>query len=172
MESFFNVILQALEKLLTIINSTRRLLFLGILTLLFFTGFLAHQLLQSQELISEIMSPNIERVGGYCYQQRIRLNARIVGIQFPIPEALLREGVTQNLSALLLSDEPDQAKFNRLCKGLIDEILDPGVELDLLKSNPEWQQRLLDFYRGLDKRDEKPPVLKKEDVIQELKLKK
>lgn len=162
METFLHAIVSSIEKLLNIVNSTRRLLFLGCLCLLFFSSFLAYQLVQSQELISEIISPKIERVGGFCYQQRIRLNSRIVAIQFPIPDYLIKQGVTQNLSALLVKDTPSTEEFNRLCKGLVDEILDPGVELNLLQSNPDWKKKLQDFYQNMDK--PAPKILKESEL--------
>ena len=114
------------------------------------------------QVISEIISPRIERVGGFCYQQRVRLDSRIVAIQFPIPDYLIKQGVTQNLSALVIKETPSPEKFNALCKGLVDEILDPGVELNLLQSNPQWRVKLREFYENLDKPI--PKILKESEL--------
>lgn len=162
MESIINAVITAIEKLLNVVNSTRKLLFLACLSLLLFCGFLGYQLVRSQEVISEIISPRIERVGGFCYQQRVRLDSRIVAIQFPIPDYLIKQGVTQNLSALVIKETPSPEKFNALCKGLVDEILDPGVELNLLQSNPQWRVKLREFYENLDKPI--PKILKESEL--------
>lgn len=148
MDSLINSIISAIERLLNVVNSTRRLLFLACLSLLLVCLFLVYQLARSQEVISELISPRIERVGDWCYQQRIRLDSRIVAIQFPVPDTLIKLGVEQNVSALVLRKTLNAQEFNSLCKALVDEILDPGVELRLLQSNPQWKQRLQDFYEN------------------------
>lgn len=157
-----NGVISAIERLLNVVHSTRRLLFLACLSLLLVCLFLIYQLARSQELISELVSPRIERVGEFCYQQRVRLDSRIVGIQFPIPDYLIKQGVSQNVSALVIKTVPTQSEFNSLCKGLVQEILDPGVELRLLQSNPDWKQRLQEFYQSLDKPT--PKILKESEL--------
>jgi hypothetical protein len=151
MDSLINSIISAIERLLTVVHSTRRLLFLVCLTLMLICCFLIYQLTRSQEVIGELISPRIERVGDWCYQQRVRLDSRIVAIQFPIPDYLIKLGVEQNVSALVVRKNLNPQEFSQLCKGLVDEILDPGVELRLLQSNPQWKQRLQEFYKDLDK---------------------
>jgi hypothetical protein len=162
METLIYAIINGIERLLSVVNSTRKLLFLACILLLFFSSFLGYQLVKSQEVLSEIMSPRIERVGGFCYQQRVRLDSRIVGIQFPIPDYLIDQGVSQNLSALVLKRNLTAKEFDKLCKGLIDEILDPGVELRLLQSNPEWKEKLQDFYKNLNRPT--PKILKESEI--------
>lgn len=162
MELILNTIITAIERLLNVVNSTRKLLLLACLTMLFGLCFLTYQLSRSQEVISELISPRIERVGGWCYQQRIRLDSRIVAIQFPIPDALIKQGVEQNLSALVLRKSITPAEYDKLCNDLVEEILDPGVELSLLQSNPKWKQRLQDFYNGLNNPVPPPPIKESE----------
>lgn len=165
MNSLIETIITAIERLLTVVHSTRRLLFLACLTLMLICCFLIYQLTQSQEVISELISPRIERVGDWCYQQRIRLDSRIVAIQFPVPDYLVKSGVEQNVSALVVRRNLNSQEFSQLCKGLVDEILDPGVELKLLQSNPQWKQRLQEFYKDLDKPVHlQAPVLKESEV--------
>lgn len=138
----------ALEKLLNVVNSKQRLIVLVIVTLLFSTVFLAYNYLQTQEVINELSSPRVERVTDMCYQQRIRRTTRIVGVQFPLPEYLIERGVEQNLSALVIPKEITLKEFQFLCTSLINEILDPKVEMGLLQRNPEWKRKLQEFYNN------------------------
>jgi hypothetical protein len=163
MGEILNTIVTAIERLLTIVNSTRKLLFLACLIMLLGLMFLTYQLSRSQDVISELISPRIERVGGWCYQQKIRLDSRIVAIQFPVPDALVKKGVEQNVSAFLVRKSLSVPEYNELCKNLVEEILDPGVELNLLQSNPKWKQRLQEFYNNLN--SAQPPVPIKESEI-------
>lgn len=158
MDSIINSVISAIERLLTVVNSTRKLLLLACLTLLLMLSFLVYQLAKSQELVSELVFPKIERVGGWCYQQRVRRDSRIVAIQFPVPENLLKLGVEQHVSALVVKKNLTSAEFNLLCVGLVEEILDPNVEFNLLQSNPKWKQKLQDFYKNLNNPSEIVPL--------------
>lgn len=170
MDSIINSVITAVERLLNVVNSTRRLLFLTCLSLLLVCLFLIYQLSRSQEVISELISPRIERVGDWCYQQRIRLDSRIVAIQFPVPDSLIKLGVEQNVSALLVRKTLNAQEFNTLCRGLVEEILDPGVELRLLQGNPQWKQRLQQFYDNLDKPEPQNP-LKESEINKQIPVK-
>ena len=127
-------------------------------------AFLTYQLTKSQDIISELISPRIERVSGWCYQQKIRLDSRIVAIQFPVPDALIKLGVEQNVSALLVRKNLSPAEYKALCDGLVEEILDPGVELNLLQSNPTWKARLQEFYNNLNNSQQPPAPLKESEA--------
>jgi len=162
MVEIINALVGGVEKLLNVVNSKRRLLFLACLTLLAICTLLAYQLVLSQEVISEFTSPRIERVSGWCYQQRIRRDRRIVAIQFPIPDLLIPKGITQSLVAFVFTKPINQLQFDELCNSLINEVFDPQPKLKLLRSNPEWKVRLQDFYRNLDSPIAQEPIKKSE----------
>lgn len=154
-----NTVVGAIERLLVAVGTVQRLFFLVALTLLFSTIFLGYKVIESQEVLRELSSPKVERVGSFCYQQRVRRDTRIIGIQFPIPDYLIEKGVEQNLSALVIpKGSISQKEFDFYCKSLINEILDPGVELNLLRANPAWESKLKIFYQNLDKTTPKIPL--------------
>lgn len=150
MVDIINAVISAIERLLTAVNSKKRLLILSYLSLIVICGFLVFQLSRSQDIIAEFTSPRIEQVSGWCYQQKVRRNRRIVAIQFPVPEHLIEKGVLQNLTAFVFQEQITQSEFDELCSGLIDEIFDPQSKQKLLSSNPEWKKKLQDFYINLD----------------------
>lgn len=163
MIQLIDALINAIDRILVIVNSGRRLLFLFCLTLLFMCCFLVYQLARSQDIIAEFTSPRIEKVSGWCYQQRVRRDRRIVAIQFPIPDALVKLGVTQNVVAFVFEKQIEQAQFDQICNGLTDEILNPQSKIKLLQSNPQWKSKIQDFYKNMDNPVMQEPI-KKSDV--------
>lgn len=163
MIEIINTVISGIERLLVVVNSGRRLLFLSCLTLLVICSFLVYQLARSQDVIAEFTAPRIERVSGWCYQQRVRRDRRIAAIQFPIPQYLIEAGVTQNVVAFVFEKQVNQSEFDKLCSGLIDEVFDPQSKIKLLQSNPQWKKKLQDFYINLDNPIvQQPPLTKTE----------
>lgn len=162
MVSIIDAIVSAIERLLSVINTKRELLVLFCLSLILFCGYLVFQISQSQDIISEFTAPRIERVSGWCYQQRIRRDRRIAAIQFPIPDYLIKLGVTQNVVAFVFDKQVTQTDFDKICSGLIDEIFDPQSKIKLLQSNPQWKKKLQDFYINLDNPIAQEPIKKSE----------
>lgn len=140
-----------IERLLTVVNSTKKLMILIILALLGAVIFLTYQVIVTQEVINEFSAPRVERIGSVCYQQRVRRLNRIIAIQFPITPKLIELGVEQNLSGFVISKIPTTKVFNEICSALVDIILDPEIETQLLQNNPQWKKRLQEYYQGLDK---------------------
>jgi len=150
MVELINAIVGGIERLLNTINSKRRVILLSFLVCLVIFFLLAYQLIHSQDVISEFIAPRIERVSGWCYQQRLVRGNRIVAIQFPIPDELIPKGVTQSLAAFVFTKPLTNSEFDRFCEVLVDEILDPETKIRLLRANPEWKERLKDYYKNLD----------------------
>lgn len=150
MEKIIEALGYAFERVLHSINSAQKLGVVIVLTLLFSCFFLVYQLSQSNELIASIIEPRIERVGGVCYQQQVR-GRRLVAIQFPVPDSAIKLGVEQNLSAYLIDSKIKDIQFTALCNDLVNMILDPSIEVDLM--NPRWKKQLQEYYNNLDKTD-------------------
>lgn len=150
MVELINAIVGGIERLLNTINSKRRVILLSFLVCLVIVFLLAYQLIQSQDVISEFTTPRIERVSGWCYQQRLVRGNRIVAIQFPIPDELIPKGVTQSLAAFVFTKALTNSEFDRFCDALVNEILDPETKVRLLRANPEWKERLKEYYKNLD----------------------
>lgn len=162
MEKLIEAVGLAVERILNTVNSAKKLLVVIVLSLLITCFYLVYQLAQSQDLITSIIEPRIEYISGLCYLQQIRggINGlKGVTIQFPVAQDLIELGVEQNVSALLIRKKTTPAQFKVLCDRLIAEILDPEVESQILKNNPEWKERLQEYYRELDKPKVKVPGL-------------
>lgn len=157
-----DAVVHAIERLLNAVNTKRRLLVLVCLALIVICGYLVFELSRSQDIISEFTAPRIERVSGWCYQQRIRRDRRIAAIQFPIPDYLIKLGVSQNVVAFVFEKQVTQTDFDKICSGLIDEIFDPQSKIKLLQSNPQWKKKLQDFYINLDSPVAQEPIKKSE----------
>lgn len=158
-----NAVITGIERLLVVINSGRKLLFLCCLTLLIACTFLIYQLARSQDVIAEFTAPKIERVSGWCYQQRVRRDRRIVAMQFPLTDYLIKMGISQNVFAFVLEGKIKLSEFDQICASLIDEVLDPQSKLKLLQSNPQWKKKLQDYYLNLDSFPAREPI-KQSDI--------
>lgn len=166
MDGLINAIVTAIERLLIAVNTGKKMFTLTLLVLILIASYLAYQLSHSQDIISEFRSPRIERVSGWCYQQvlpSLRGDRRIVAVQFPVPDYLIKLGVKENITAFVFEDQISQPDFDKLCSGLIDELFDPQAKIKLLRSNPEWKKKLQDFYMNLDAPAAQEP-LKKSDT--------
>jgi len=150
MIEIINAVIHGIERLLNVVNSRSRVLLLSFLVFLVIVFLLAYQLIQSQDVISEFTTPRIERVSGWCYQQRFIRNERIVAVQFPIPDELIPKGVIQSLAAFVLTKPVPELEFDRFCDALVDEILDPESKVRLLRANPEWKVKIQEYYKNLD----------------------
>lgn len=142
-----------IDKLLTVVNSTRKLLFLASLLLLTGSSYLGYKLIQSNAIVESFSSSRIERVGGrWCYQRKRggATKTREIGIQFPLSEKLAKMGIEQNMTGLVINREPTLAEFNTICDQLVQEVLSPERQDFLLRQYPESRQKLLDYYKSLE----------------------
>lgn len=155
-------IVGGLDRLLSIVNSWQRLLIVAALIALAFAAGILYKIVESNQITAEVGAPQIERVSGLCYQQRVRSDRRIVAIQFPIPDELVAMGVRQNLVALVFKGQIDQERFDRLCVALQAEI--SRVRINQLYTNPGLQQKMQDFYRQLDVSPNNANPVKKSDI--------
>lgn len=162
--------LNIIDRLLNIINTPKKLIVFGCLMLISGTASLCFYVLKNPEVIDELTTPKIERVGtamsgaAMCYQQRHKDRSgtkatRIVGIQFPVSDKLIQMGVEQNLAGFTVTKEPTQAEFYALCEQLVQEISSPERQRYLWNAYPEQRKKLLDFYNKMNT-EENPPVLK------------
>jgi hypothetical protein len=146
----------AFERVLNAVDSAKKLLVLVTLFFLISSSYLVYRLSRSQELIASLIEPRIEYISGPCYFQSLRGGAnsyKAVAIQFPLPDDLVKLGVTQSVSALLVRKDLSPTEFSNLCTKLVREILDPSVKSQLLKQSPDakqWERRLQKFYRELE----------------------
>jgi hypothetical protein len=134
--ALLNAIVSAVERLLSIVNSGRKLLFLICIVSMGVSIYLMWQVANSQELIAQLVSPHIVRARGWCYEQQVRYDRRIVAIQFPVNPDLVKLGVSQNLAAVVFQRQINDTEFDNLCNGLIGEIYAYPDKLNLLRSNP------------------------------------
>lgn len=162
MLKFLDEIVAAIDKLLTIVNSWQRVLLLAALIALAFSAGILYKVVESDQITAEVGAPQIERVSGLCYQQRVRSDRRIVAIQFPIPDYLVELGVKQNLVALVFRGQIDQPKFDKLCSGLLLEI--SQLRINQFYADPNLQRKMQQFYLNLDKNPSDATPLKKSDV--------
>lgn len=142
-----------IDKLLTVVNSTKKLLILTSLLLLSGSTYLGYKLIKTNAIIDSFSSPKIERVGGrWCYQRKRggATKAREIGIQFPLSDKLAKLGVEQNMTGLVMSREPTLTEFNTICDQLVQEVLSPERQDFLLRHYPESRQKLLDYYKTLE----------------------
>lgn len=160
--SLLDRIVNVIDRLLSIVNSWQRLLVLAALIALGFSAVLLYRIAENDQVTAEVGAPQIERVSGLCYQQRVRSDRRIVAIQFPIPDDLAALGVKQNLVALVFQGKIDQERFDRLCKGLLNEISE--LRIEQFYGNPELQKKMQQFYRDLDVSPTDAKPIKKSDV--------
>lgn len=152
MDNFITSAVNGIDKLLTVVNSAKKLLFLTCLMSLTGVSFLSYKLIQNQELLNEVLAPKIERVGGrWCYQQRRGglSSSRFIGIQFPVSNELARKGVEQDLTGFIVNKKPSLAEFNELCNDLVQEVLSIERQEFLLQHYPESKQKLYDYYKNL-----------------------
>ncbi|PZO92996.1 MAG: hypothetical protein DI617_09235 [Streptococcus pyogenes] len=159
-----NGLLTVFERLFSVVNTTKKFLFFTVLILVGACIWLLYQASLTDEILSEFTTARIERVDT-CYQQSVRLKRRIVAVQYPIPDSLVKLGATQVLSAVVIKDYPDIDRFNGLCEGLIQVVSDPENDLRWFQYNPELKKKLQDFYLNLDK--PQPEILKKSDLKSE-----
>ena len=149
-----NSVVVSIEKLLTIVNTTKKLLILIALTMIVGFSLLGYRLIFANSII-ETMSPGrIERVGGrWCYQRKRGglTTSRIVGIQFPFDKSLSQMGVEESLTAFVLGKEPSLAEFNVLCDRLVVEVLSVERQEFLYNSYPESKQKLYEYFQRLEK---------------------
>lgn len=142
-----------IERLLTVVNSTRKLLILTCLLLLAGSTYLGYKLIKTNAIVDSFASPKIERVGGrWCYQIKRggATKSREIGIQFPLSDKLAKLDIEQNMTALVINREPTLSEFNTLCDLLVQEVLNPERQDFLLRHYPESRQRLLDYYKSLE----------------------
>jgi len=156
-----NAIVAAFERLLLAVNTTRKFFLFTTIILLSACLWLVYKASVTEEILSEFTTARIERVDT-CYQQSVRLKRRIVAVQYPIPDSLVKLGATQILSAIVIKDYPDTNRFNALCQGLIQEVSDPANNIRWFQYNPGLKKRLQEFYLNLDKPS--PEILKKTDL--------
>lgn len=156
-----NAVVTIFERLLLAINTTRKFFLFTTLVFISVCLWLISQPSITEQILTEFTTTRIERVDT-CYQQSVRLNRRIVAIQYPIPDSLVQLGATQILSAIVIKDYPDLQKFNALCQGLVTEISRPENDTRFFQFNPGLKKRLQEFYLNLDKPT--PDILKKTDL--------
>jgi hypothetical protein len=153
MEQIIEAIGRAFERIVNTVDSAKKLLVVVTLCFLVSSFYLVYRLSKSQELIASVVEPRIEYISGPCYFQSIRGSYKAVAIQFPLPDDLVKLGVIQSVSALLVRKDLSPTEFSNLCTKLVREILDPSVKSQLLKQSPDakqWERRLQEFYRELD----------------------
>jgi hypothetical protein len=148
--ALLNAIVSAIERLLGIVNSGRKLLFLTCIVSMVASIYLMWQVASSQELIAQLVAPRIVRARGWCYEQQVRYDRRIVAIQFPVNPELIKLGVSQNLAAVVFQRRVTDAEFDSLCNGLINEIYGYPGKLNLLRSNPAIGKVLEKYNSTLD----------------------
>jgi hypothetical protein len=148
--TLINAIVSAIERLLSVVNSGRKLLFLTCIVSMVVSIYLMWQVANSQELIAQLVSPRIVRARGWCYEQQVRYDRRIVAIQFPVNPDLIKLGVSQNLAAVVFQRRITDVEFDSLCSGLITEIYGYPAKLNLLRSNPAIGENLEHFHKTLD----------------------
>ena len=153
MENMINSTVNGIDKLLTVVNSGRKLFFLTCLVSLTGFSYLTYELIKDKAIIDSIVAPKIERVGGrWCYQRKRGgiTQSRVIGIQFPLSKELESLGVEQNMTGFIVTKEPSYAEFNHLCDQLVKEVLSPERQDFLLRQYPESKQKLLDYFRRLE----------------------
>jgi len=148
--ALLNAIVSAVERLLSIVNSGRKLLFLTCIVSMVASVYLMWQVASSQELITQLVSPRIIRARGWCYEQQVRYDRRIVAIQFPVTPELIKLGVSQNLAAVVFQRRITDMEFDNLCNGLIGEIYGYPAKLNLLRSNPAISKQLENYHSTLE----------------------
>lgn len=148
--ALLNAIVSAIERLLSVVNSGRKLLFLTCIVSIVVSIYLMWQVANSQELIAQLVSPRIIRARGWCYEQQVRYDRRIVAIQFPVNPELIKLGVSQNLAAVVFQRRITDVEFDSLCNGLINEIYGYPGKLNLLRSNPAIGKELQEYHNNLN----------------------
>lgn len=148
--ALLNAIVSAVDRLLGIVDSGRKLLFLTCIVSLAVSIYLMWQVANSQELIAQLVSPRIVRARGWCYEQQVRYDRRIVAIQFPVTPELIELGVSQNLAAVVFQRRITDIEFDSLCNGLIGEIYGYPAKLNMLRSNPAIGKQLENYHSTLD----------------------
>jgi hypothetical protein len=143
-----NAIVSAFERLLAAINTRKKFFVFFSLSLFCLLLWLIYP--ASQEISSEFTTTRIERVDT-CYQQSVRLNRRIIAVQYPIPDDLVKQGAVQVLSAVVIKDYPTIERFNALCQGLIRELSNRENDIRWFQYNPALKEKVQEFYKDLDK---------------------
>lgn len=148
-----NSVVGMVEKILIVVNSTKKVFILCSLLLMTGTSYLGYKLIQSDLIVESLSRSKIERVGGnWCYQRkRSGTESREIGIQFPLSTELQNLHVEQNLSGFVVSKEPTITEFNTLCEKLVQEVLSTERQEFLLKHYPESRQKLIDYFKRLEK---------------------
>lgn len=150
MNELINTIVSAIERLLQTVNSAKKFLSLVSLSILLTSLFFSYQLLGSPDFLQYFIGGKIERVSGWCYQQKIRNDRRIVGIQFPIPNEVQSLQVIQNLAALVFTGpSPAYGDFTKMCDSLVADIIYGTRRFEL--QDPQRQKRLQEYYKSLDR---------------------
>lgn len=146
MESIFNI----LERAFNLLDTPKEILRLIILGAIAAIGTLIYQVIQSNYVIDQLVEPKIIRFNQYCYQQNVRLNATIIGIQFPVTDIQREAGVKQNIAAFLMDRTNISAgEFREICDLMKANILDPEAEDFLLFTDPAYSSVLIDHYSNL-----------------------
>lgn len=143
-----------IEKMLSIVNTTKKLLILIALTMILGFSLLGYRLIITNSIVESFSPGRIERVGGrWCYQRKRGgiTSSRIVGIQFPFDKSLGLMGVEESVTAFVLTKEPTLAEFNTLCDRLVLEVLSVERQEFLYGSYPESKQRLYEYFQRLEK---------------------
>ena len=156
-----NAIVAAFERLLLAVNTTQKFFVFTTIILMTTCLWFVYRISISEEILSEFTTAKIERVDT-CYQQSVRLNRRIIAIQYPIPDYLIEQGAVQILSAVVIKEYPTVKQFNALCQGLVAEISKPENDARFFQFNPELKKKRQEFYLNLDK--PVPEILKKSDT--------
>lgn len=158
-----NSIVVSIEKMLTIVNTTKKLLILIALTAILGFSLLGYRLIITNSIVESFSPGRIERVGGrWCYQRKRGglTTSRVVGIQFPFDQSLGLMGVEESITAFVLTKEPTLAEFNTLCDRLVQEVLSVERQEFLYGSYPESKQKLYEYFQRLEKleRQRQQPV--------------
>lgn len=147
-----------IDKLLTVVNSTKKLLILGCLVSLTGVSFLGHKLIESNSIVDSFAKSKIERVGGnWCYQRKKGgvTKSREIGIQFPISKELQALGVAQSMTGFVVDKEPTLSEFHEICDLLVQEVMSERRQDYLLKHYPESKQKMIEYFRKLEALDKK-----------------
>lgn len=126
-------------------------LLLSVVTLI---GYLTWALVSNQAIIDSLTSPAILEIAPPCVVQRIKRDSFAVTISFPLTEKDIEDfEIKQNVSALILRSRPNPKELKDLCNRLVEIILDPEAERDLVYYKPEYIQKLKEYYENLLPKD-------------------
>lgn len=151
---FVGSVVANIEKMLVVVNTTKKLLILIALMIICGISLLSYRLIITNSIVESFSPGRIERVGGrWCYQRKRGgiTTSRIVGIQFPFDKTLSQLGVEESVTAFVLTKEPTLGEFNALCDRLVQEVLSVERQEFLYGNYPESKQRLYEYFQRLEK---------------------